>query len=80
MDEVTKDMPIIWPIHPRTQKQLQHFGLWEKVIQNKNMIMLHPIGYHEMLRLNMDAKLMLTDSGGLQEECTILGTPCLTLR
>jgi len=44
------------------------------------MIMLHPVGYHEMLRLNMDAKLMLTDSGGLQEECTILGTPCLTLR
>jgi UDP-N-acetylglucosamine 2-epimerase (non-hydrolysing) len=44
------------------------------------MILLHPIGYHEMLRLNMDAKLMLTDSGGLQEECTILGTPCLTLR
>ena len=44
------------------------------------MILLNPIGYHEMLRLNMDARMLLTDSGGLQEECTVLGTPCLTLR
>jgi UDP-N-acetylglucosamine 2-epimerase (non-hydrolysing) len=44
------------------------------------LILLHPLGYHEMLRLNMNATIMLTDSGGLQEECTILGTPCLTLR
>ena len=44
------------------------------------MILLFPLGYHAMLRLNMDAGIMLTDSGGLQEECTILGTPCLTLR
>ena len=79
-DKVTNDMPLIWPIHPRAEKQLKSFGLWDKVIQNKNMIILHPIGYHEMLRLNLDSKLMLTDSGGLQEECTILGTPCLTLR
>jgi len=79
-EEVTQDMPIIWPVHPRTQKQLQTFGLWDKVIENKSLILLNPIGYHEMLRLNMDAKLMLTDSGGLQEECTVLGTPCLTLR
>ena len=44
------------------------------------MMMQYPLGYHELLRLNMDARIMLTDSGGLQEECTILGTPCLTLR
>lgn len=80
LDEVTLDMPIIWAIHPRAQKQLKLFGLWEKVINNKRMILLHPLGYHEMLRLNMGARLMLTDSGGLQEECTVLGTPCLTLR
>jgi UDP-N-acetylglucosamine 2-epimerase (non-hydrolysing) len=80
LDEVTSDMPLIWPIHPRTQKQLKDFGLWDEVLQNDRLLLLHPIGYHEMLRLNMDAAIMLTDSGGLQEECTVLGTPCLTLR
>jgi UDP-N-acetylglucosamine 2-epimerase (non-hydrolysing) len=80
LDEVAKNAPLIWPIHPRSQKQLQKIGLWEEVIANKNLILLHPLGYHEMLRLNMEAKIMLTDSGGLQEECTVLGTPCLTLR
>ncbi|RLD56446.1 MAG: UDP-N-acetylglucosamine 2-epimerase (non-hydrolyzing), partial [Bacteroidetes bacterium] len=80
IDEVARDMPILWPIHPRARKQLEKFGLWEEVVNTSNLILLHPLGYHEMLRLNMDATIMLTDSGGLQEECTILGTPCLTLR
>lgn len=80
LDEVSLDMPIIWPIHPRTQNQLQKFGLWDEVILNDKLILLNPLGYHEMLKLNTRAKIMLTDSGGLQEECTILGTPCLTLR
>jgi len=79
-DEVCNDMPIIWPIHPRTCKNLKTFGLWKKVVGTVNMVLLNPIGYHEMLRLNMGARLMLTDSGGLQEECCVLGTPCLTLR
>lgn len=78
--EVTSDMPLLWPIHPRTQQRMKDFGLWEKVSGTKDLILMHPIGYHEMLRLNMDATIMLTDSGGLQEECTVLGTPCLTLR
>ena len=80
LDEVSLDMPIIWPIHPRTQNQLQLFGLWDEIILNDKLILLNPLGYHEMLKLNMKAKIMLTDSGGLQEECTVLGTPCLTLR
>jgi UDP-N-acetylglucosamine 2-epimerase (non-hydrolysing) len=80
LNEVTKDMHLIWPIHPRARKQLQSFGLWERVADHSGIILLEPIGYHEMLRLNMDARLMLTDSGGLQEECCVLGTPCLTLR
>jgi UDP-N-acetylglucosamine 2-epimerase (non-hydrolysing) len=80
LDEVTRDMHLVWPIHPRAQKQLKTFGLWDEVLRNNRMILLHPIGYHAMLRLNMSAKVILTDSGGLQEESTVLGTPCLTLR
>ena len=79
-DEVAQDMPVIWAIHPRTQKMLRNFGLWDKAVAAPNLILLNPIGYHEMLRLNMSATIMLTDSGGLQEECCVLGTPCLTLR
>jgi UDP-N-acetylglucosamine 2-epimerase (non-hydrolysing) len=79
-NEVAADMPVIWPIHPRAQGRLKEFGLWEEALKNEKLILLHPIGYHEMLRLNMDARIMLTDSGGLQEECCVLGTPCLTLR
>jgi UDP-N-acetylglucosamine 2-epimerase (non-hydrolysing) len=80
IDEVGANLPLLWPIHPRTAKQLESFGLWEKVKNAKNLVMLHPLGYFEMLRLNKNAKIMLTDSGGLQEECTVLGTPCLTMR
>ncbi len=80
VDEVAADMPLIWPIHPRAQKMLQTFGLWEKALQTDNLILLNPVGYHDMLRMNMGARLLLTDSGGLQEESCVLGTPCLTLR
>jgi UDP-N-acetylglucosamine 2-epimerase (non-hydrolysing) len=80
MDEVSTDYTLIWPIHPRARKQLQRFGILDEVMRHANLILLEPLGYLEMLRLNMGAKVMLTDSGGLQEECTVLGTPCLTLR
>ncbi|HQI42398.1 MAG: UDP-N-acetylglucosamine 2-epimerase (non-hydrolyzing) [Ignavibacteriales bacterium UTCHB2] len=78
--EVSSVLPVIWAIHPRTEKQLKFFSLWNKLIQASNIFLVSPLGYHDMLRLNMDAKIMLTDSGGLQEECTVLGTPCLTMR
>jgi UDP-N-acetylglucosamine 2-epimerase (non-hydrolysing) len=77
---VSKDMPVIWPVHPRAMKQLELFGLWEELKKTEKLLLLYPLGYREMLRLNMGARVLLTDSGGLQEECTILGTPCLTLR
>jgi len=80
LEEVTQNYTMIWPIHPRARKQLHTFGLWKRVKESKSLILLEPIGYHEMLRLNMKARIMLTDSGGLQEECCVLGTPCLTLR
>jgi UDP-N-acetylglucosamine 2-epimerase (non-hydrolysing) len=80
IEEVCKEHPLLWAIHPRAEKQLKTFGLWERVVATENLILLHPLSYHEMLRLNMGADLMLTDSGGLQEECCVLGTPCMTLR
>ncbi|HEY9113459.1 MAG TPA: UDP-N-acetylglucosamine 2-epimerase (non-hydrolyzing) [Bacteroidales bacterium] len=80
VDEFSKEMPLLWPIHPRALNRLKEFGLFEKVLLHDGIILLHPLGYHEMLRLNMEARLILTDSGGLQEESCVLGTPCLTMR
>jgi len=79
-DEVSVNHALIWPIQPRSKKNLVKFELWEKVVKNPQIILLEPLRYHEMLRLNMGAAIMFTDSGGLQEECCVLGTPCLTLR
>ena len=80
LNEVTNDHLLIWPIHPRARKQLISLGFWRSVTNSPSLILLEPVGYHEMVRLNLGAKIMLTDSGGLQEECCVLGTPCLTLR
>ncbi len=80
LDEVCRDRPIVWAVHPRTRKMLEAFGLWREVLEHPNVALVNPLGYHAMLRLNMGARLFLTDSGGLQEECCVLGTPCLTMR
>jgi UDP-N-acetylglucosamine 2-epimerase (non-hydrolysing) len=80
INEVSKELFLIWPIHPRTLKQIKKFNLFDRISNSANIILLHPLNYHDMLRLNIDASIMLTDSGGLQEECSVLGTPCLTLR
>jgi len=80
LTEVSKEFKLVWTVHPRTRKQLIGFGLWEKIVKNKNVILLEPLGYHEMLKVTMGARLMMTDSGGLQEECCVLGIPCLTMR
>jgi UDP-N-acetylglucosamine 2-epimerase (non-hydrolysing) len=80
MDDVAQDMPVFWPVHPRAKQKMQDFGLWQRALACPGLMLLEPLGYHELLRLNLDARIMLTDSGGLQEECTVLGTPCLTLR
>lgn len=79
-NEVASDMTLIWPVHPRTRKNLESFGIWEQIVGNPRIIATHPLNYHDLLRVNMGAKLAFTDSGGLQEECCVLGTPCLTLR
>ena len=78
--EVAPIMSLLWPVHPRTLKMLHQFGLWNELVSCQGIALMHPLRYQEMVRLNMNASIMLTDSGGLQEECCVLGTPCLTLR
>jgi UDP-N-acetylglucosamine 2-epimerase (non-hydrolysing) len=73
-------LPVLWPVHPRARAQLERFGLWGPLNDHPNIACLPPQGYFEMVGLLRDATLVLTDSGGVQEETTALGVPCLTLR
>lgn len=69
-------VPVLYPIHPRTKKMIEHFN----VQVPGNIRLLEPLGYFEFLLLEASARLVLTDSGGIQEECCILKTPCVTMR
>lgn len=80
LDAISDRLPIVFPVHPRTQKMLGEFELLERVKRNENLRLTHPLSYLEFLNLFSGAKLLLTDSGGIQEEATVLGIPCLTLR
>ena len=80
IEVIEKDMPIIFPIHPRTKKNLVSFDMRERVDSMSNLRLVEPIGYLDFLKLNANAFVVLTDSGGLQEETTILQVPCITLR
>lgn len=77
--EISESIPLIFALHPRTKGNIERFGLG-KLIDTKRMLMLPPQGYLEMLGLMANARIVLTDSGGLQEETTALGVPCLTMR
>lgn len=79
-NEISTEFPIIWPVHPRTRKQLIEFNLLDSLLNNKSIFLLNPLGYIDMLCLNMHSEIVITDSGGLQEECMVIGNPCLTLR
>ena len=78
--KIQAQIPIVFPSHPRTLKMLEQFGLMEKFKSLKNLIVREPTDYHQTLCLSMNARMVLTDSGGLQEETTVLGVPCITLR
>jgi UDP-N-acetylglucosamine 2-epimerase (non-hydrolysing) len=80
VDAVQRDMPVVFPVHPRTRKNLQAGGLADRLDRMTGMRLVEPLGYLDFLRLMSDARLVLTDSGGIQEETTILKVPCLTLR
>jgi UDP-N-acetylglucosamine 2-epimerase (non-hydrolysing) len=79
LGEVAADLPLIFALHPRTRGNIDRFGLTD-LIDPACMVMLPPQGYLDMLGLMAGAAVVLTDSGGLQEETTALGVPCLTLR
>lgn len=78
--EIQQQVDVVFPIHPRTKKQIEIFGLQPKVDAMKRLKLIPPLGYLDFLALEANAKLALTDSGGVQEETTALGVPCLTLR
>lgn len=80
LEVIQSEMPIIFPIHPRTYKNLQNSPLSKRVQKMPNLRLIDPLGYLDFLKLMSYAKLVLTDSGGIQEETTILKVPCLTLR
>ncbi len=79
LQQVSSQLPLAFTMHPRTRQKIQEFGL-ESLIQSDRIVLLPPQGYFEMLGLMAEATLVLTDSGGLQDETTALGVPCLTMR
>lgn len=80
LEEIGKETKIVFPIHPRTRKNIESFGLGKKMDNVKNLVVTKPLGYLEFLCLMDNSMLVLTDSGGIQEETTVLGVPCITLR
>jgi len=74
---IAKELPIVFPVHPRTRARLTEFGLADGL---DGFVLTEPLGYIDFLSLTSNARLVLTDSGGLQEESTALGIPCLTMR
>jgi UDP-N-acetylglucosamine 2-epimerase (non-hydrolysing) len=78
--EIQHDIKIIFPAHPRTIQRINEFDLNDAVRAMENLVLIEPMGYLDFLNLLMHATLVLTDSGGLQEETAVLGIPCLTLR
>ena len=76
LKDVAQQLPLVFPVHPRTRATMEKFG----IDLGENVTLLPPLGYMDFLDLWKDAAVVLTDSGGLQEETTVLGVPCLTLR
>jgi UDP-N-acetylglucosamine 2-epimerase (non-hydrolysing) len=78
--ETSEKLPLVFPIHPRTQARIDSFRLQDRLAQAKGILQTPPLGYLDFLAVTSNAKLIVTDSGGLQEESTALGIPCLTMR
>ncbi|MCK6455858.1 MAG: UDP-N-acetylglucosamine 2-epimerase (non-hydrolyzing) [Phycisphaerae bacterium] len=79
-ETITREIDVVFPMHPRTRKNVAAFGLESRITSLPRLKIVEPLGYLDYVRLMTDASIVLTDSGGVQEETTILGVPCLTLR
>ena len=77
---IADDVPLLFPVHPRTRPTLQDSPVTAALVAQKRLHLLDPLGYHEFIGLMAESAVVLTDSGGAQEETTALGVPCLTLR
>lgn len=80
LEQSARDLPMIWPVHPRSRNRAKEFGLWERLGEVENLHLLEPVGYLDNVKLMDCARFVLTDSGGIQEETTALGVPCFTAR
>jgi UDP-N-acetylglucosamine 2-epimerase (non-hydrolysing) len=80
LEVIQRDAPIVFPVHPRTASRMSGSKAWNRMKALPNIRLTEPLGYLEFLKLMSMARVVLTDSGGIQEETTILGVPCLTLR
>ena len=80
LEQIGSRIPLVFPLHPRTKNRAEQFGLTNRLESIPNIVLTGPAGYLDFVALMAESKLVLTDSGGLQEETTALGIPCLTLR
>jgi UDP-N-acetylglucosamine 2-epimerase (non-hydrolysing) len=80
LEEVAGELPVVFPAHPRTAARLAEHGQRERLEASPNVRLVEPLGYIDFLKLMAEARIILTDSGGIQEEATVLRVPCLTLR
>jgi UDP-N-acetylglucosamine 2-epimerase (non-hydrolysing) len=80
LEVIASKLPIVFPVHPRTRKTIAELGLSDRIDAIKDLRTIDPLGYLDFLNLSSGARLVLTDSGGIQEETTALHIPCLTLR
>ena len=78
--KISHKIPLLFPIHPRTKRSIKDFNLYSMINNSNSIILSRPLGYLEFLNLMINARFVLTDSGGIQEETTALKIPCLTLR
>ena len=79
-EKIEQDIKLVFPIHPRTRNNINKTDLAQRIAAMKNLLLIDPVGYLDFLCLMSNAQLVMTDSGGIQEETTILGVPCMTLR